>query len=193
MIANNAYSVALTSGGSAAQRWGGAAAVLGGLLFMAATGLLNTRPAGIAGGPHRKSDDLAVLTVTALGLLAIGLVGLAARDGARSGVPGRVGYVLAGGGMLLLVGLPLGMAAGLPLPWASLAPAALGVVAGSVLLGVALLRAAVVPWWAALLLVTAAALLPLFNTEDARAWLGVPYGAAWVVLGGLLVATSRRT
>ena len=89
--------------------------------------------------------------------------------------------------MLLAVGFSLGMAAGLPLPWESLMPAFLGIVLGSVLLGAALRRAAVVPWWAALLLLGSAALLPLFNTEDARAWLGVPYGAAWVVLGCLLL------
>lgn len=69
-------------------------------------------------------------------------------------------------------------------------PAFVGVVLGSVVIGAALLRTAVVPWWAALLLIGSAALLPVFNTEDARAWLGVPYGAAWTVLGCLLLADA---
>ena len=62
------------------------------------------------------------------------------------------------------------------------------VVSGLVLFGVAALQARVVPPAPALLLIGGALALLLFNTEDWRAWLAVPFGAAWVWLGYVLAS-----
>ena len=57
---------------------------------------------------------------------------------------------------------------------------------GSVSVGVAALLRGVLPRWGAIVLIVRSLLLVVFNTEGLRAWFGVPYGAAWIVVGYLL-------
>jgi hypothetical protein len=62
-------------------------------------------------------------------------------------------------------------------------PGFLALVVGLLFSGVATLGATVLPRWAGVLFIVASLALLFFNTEDARAWLAVPFGAVWVVLG----------
>jgi hypothetical protein len=129
------------------------------------------------------SDDLAPWITAGLVLIVVGLVGLYLQHAGRAGVLGRVAVAVAVVGVVLLGASSVG-------GWWIFFAGFLAIVVGLLLFGIAVLFAEVFPWWVSTLLCLTATSLVLFNTEDARAWLLVPFGAAWVVLGYLL--WSRR-
>ena len=65
-------------------------------------------------------------------------------------------------------------------------PGVLALVVGFVLLGIAVLRARVVPRWAAVLLIVGTLAMLGFNDQNARALMAVPNGVAWVAVGYVL-------
>ena len=71
-------------------------------------------------------------------------------------------------------------------------PGVLALVAGFLLLGVAVLRAGVVPRWAGGLLVVGALALLGFNDQNAQALLAIPFGLAWMAIGAALWSGQER-
>lgn len=166
-------------------RWGGAAAILGGLVWMWALTVMATRFPGVPNVADRETGDLIPVLFVAMLLLALGLAGLMARyRGAISGV-GRLGFVLALGGALLAPVAAV-LSRWVEFSWLVFVLTFLAMIVGSGMLAVDLLRRGAAPREAFAALALAALLLLFFNTEDARAWLGVPFGAVWVWLGVLL-------
>ncbi len=165
-------------------RGSGLAAMLAGGLWIVGGILLGLRPPGVPGGPHRESGDVALLLVASLVLIAVGLVGLYLRQVEHSGRWGKMAFAVAViGAVALFVGLAVNFM-GLTDAWViTVTPGFLALVVGLLFSGVATLGANVLPRWASVLLIVASLALFFFNTEDARAWLAVPFGAVWVALG----------
>ncbi len=62
-------------------------------------------------------------------------------------------------------------------------PGFLAVIAGLLLLGVAVLRAGALPRWAGVLLIVGALAMLGFNDHNWQALMAVPFGVAWVAVG----------
>jgi hypothetical protein len=62
-------------------------------------------------------------------------------------------------------------------------PGGLALVAGFMLLGLAILRARVLPRWTAGLLIVGALAMLGFNDQTAQVLLAIPFGVAWVAVG----------
>jgi hypothetical protein len=157
------------------------------VLFALAGVLMALRPPGVEGGPHREASDLGALMTTAVVLAVAGLAALPALEADRGGRWGQAGAVaaLAGAAVGLLGGL--GEAAGLDDLWMAVVLGLLAVQLASALLGVWALRSGRLPRApAALLVASSLAFVVGFNTEDARALMGVPIGATWAWVGYLL-------
>ena len=112
---------------------------------------------------------------------------LRARGAGRLGPAGRAGLAvgLAGGALLLAGGGAQALLFGGDLPSMPLfvLPGVLALVAGFLLLGVAILRAGVLPRWAGVLLALGALSLLGFNDQNGQALLAIPFGLAWVATG----------
>ncbi len=65
-------------------------------------------------------------------------------------------------------------------------PGVLALVVGFVLLGIAVLRARVVPRWAAVLLIVGTLAMLGFNDQNALALMAIPFGIAWIAVGYVL-------
>ena len=132
------------------------------------------------------------LLLAAVLVLAAGIVGLVSRVRAagRLGKIGRVGLIAsaAGLGTVLVAGLVQALLVDgdfRAMPYFVI-PAALAVVIGFVLLGVAILRSGVLPRWAGALLVVGAVALLGMNEQNTQVLLAIPFGVAWAVIGALL-------
>ena len=167
-------------------RWGGLTSMVAGVLWIGAVILMALRPAGVPGGPHRDTGDLVVVMSLSLVLMLGGLAALQARRAGGAGWFGKAGFTLPYLGAAVMFVSGIGLASGLGIPWAMVVLGAFMVAIGLVLFGVAALQARVVPPAPALLLIGGALALLLFNTEDWRAWLALPFGAAWAWLGYVL-------
>jgi hypothetical protein len=174
-------------------RGGGLGAMVGGPLLSAAAILMASRPPGVPGGPNRAADELLLVTLLAVVLIAGGVAGLHIRQAGRAGAQGTRAFAIAAGGVVTaLLGGVLG-AIGLPIAWGVFVLGFYTACIGSTQLGIAALRTEVVPRPAALLLAVSSFVLMAFNTEDARALLAVPFGVAWAWLGyALLVARGVK-
>jgi len=149
-------------------RWSGLAAMIGGLLC-GVHGMLVV--------VHSSADGSYL--IYGLVLIVVGLVGLNVQHAGRARRSGRAAVVLAIVGVALLA---FGGIAG----WLFFALGFLAILGGLLLFGIAALRAGVLPRWASVLIFLTPILFYLFYSEDSRAWLLVPFGAAWVALGYLL-------
>jgi hypothetical protein len=124
---------------------------------------------------------------------AVALVVLVRRAG-RFGKAGRAGGVLSilGVSTLVVAGLVQGLLyeGDFPLMPYFVIPTfgALGI--GLVLLGVSVLRSGVLPRWASIGLLLGTAAMIGFNEQTHAAWLGLPFGLAWMAVGYALW-TSR--
>ena len=170
----------------------GLAALLGGLAWAAWGGLLALRPAGVPGRPHRDGDGLEIYLVTGVVLITVGLVGFYFRQARRFEGRGKVPFVIGIAGSLIMVG-------GWGLTFASEQFWMVGMLGyfalfiGMLLAGLRLLVGTDSTRWTGALLIAASLALITFNTEDWRAWLAVPFGLAWVLLGYTLWSDQART
>lgn len=132
----------------------------------------------------------AVLALLLVGAGAVALL-ILARDAGRFGWLGWAGLAAAAVGIALVaIGVALN-ASDSPLVPAFVIPGGLALAAGFLLIGLAVLRARVLPWWAAALLVAGTLVMPAFNDQNWRAVLVIPFGAAWIAVGYVL--WSRRS
>jgi hypothetical protein len=176
-------------------RWTGAAAEVGGVLWIVATVIHALRPIGCvaeecAVRPMRESSVLeGVLTLVAFLLFAVAaaaLVVLVHRAG-RFGKLGKGGAVLALVGVFDLVLASLVQALVfdgdfLLMPYFVI-PGVAALILGFVLLGVTVLRSGVLPRWAAVSLLLGTGAMVGFNEQTNAAWLAIPFGLAWVAVG----------
>ena len=65
-------------------------------------------------------------------------------------------------------------------------PGLLALVVGFVLVGIAILRAGVLPRWVAVLIIVGALAMLAANEQTARVLLMIPFGVAWVAVGYVL-------
>jgi hypothetical protein len=176
---------------SGLARWGGLAAMLGGVMWVVKGGAIML-----------TGEQPPVLFGAALPLFAVGLVGLHARLGGRGGRLGKTGVLVAyaalASALVVLVGWTLAPAGWVPsedsvtplTPFIVLA--GLGPFVGLVLLGIATLRVKAMPApWSALPLVMGAGAVPLMLVGGILELVSerlfelpiVLLGLAWVLLG----------
>ena len=172
-------------------RWGGLAAMLGGVLWVFKGGAIIL-----------TGEQPPVVFEAALPLFAAGLVGLHARLGGRGGRLGRTGLLLAyaalASALVALVGLTSGPAGWVPneesvtLLTPFIVLAAFGPFVGLVLLGIVTLRVKAMPApWSALPLMMGAGAVPLMLVGGILELVNerlfelpiVLLGFAWVLLG----------
>ena len=176
---------------SGLARWGGLAAMLGGVMWVVKGGAIIL-----------TGEQPPVVFEAALPLFAVGLVGLHARLGGRGGRLGKTGvllaYVALASALVVLVGWTLAPAGWVPNE-DSLTPltpfivlAGLGPFVGLVLLGIATLRVKAMPApWSALPLLMGASAVPLMLVGGVLELVSerlfelpiVLLGLAWVLLG----------
>lgn len=181
-------------------RWGGLAAMLGGLLWIAHAIVVASMPEGCIGlecdMPDRSIRDSSVaapLFLSALLLIALGVGGLVARaqDSARFGTLGCIGLVAAvvGVGLVVTGGLVQALFFAGDFPYMPLVviPGGLAVIIGFLLLGIAFLKVGVLPRWAGAPLILGTLALVGFNDQNAQALMAIPFGIAWVAAGYALM------
>jgi hypothetical protein len=179
------------------MRLSGPAAVLGGLLWIAGTVVNALKPEGCVGAecdlPGRSMRGGgaldAVLFIAAVPLIGVGAAALVvrARRAGRFGRLGRVGLLgsVVGAALLLTAGLVQALFFGGDFPYMPLVviPGGLAAVSGVVTLGIAVLRAGVLPRWAGALLIVGALAMLGFNDQNAQALMAIPFGVAWAAAG----------
>ncbi len=176
-------------------RWGGLASMVGGALWVVDTLIHASKPRGCiaeecAFRPMRESGALdGILTLLSVGLLAVGAVGLVTlvRRYGRFGRMGRAGATIGafGAALLVVAGLVQGIFFGddFPLMPYFVIPGGLALIVGVLLLGVAVLRAGVLPRWVAALVIVGTLFMLGTNEQTARVLLTIPFGVAWVAVG----------
>ena len=160
-------------------RWGGPAAMMGGVLWMVVFALFALRPSGPGlTPPHRSFEGLYLPNLVSVVLIVVGVVALHARLRSLYGRLGTAGFISA------LVGAAVLVVSGASWPWELIG--AIALLLGSLLMGVAALVVNAPLRWGAIALIAGSLVFFLYNTETARVWFALPYGAAWVVVGYLL-------
>jgi hypothetical protein len=172
-------------------KWGGPAAIIGGILWVVAAIATASKPRGCiadecAYRTMRETGVLVpILTLAAVALIAVGLAGLVVRA-VRSGSFGRLGR---SGLVTILAGAALAAAGTVMNAWnpslvpAFIIPGVLAIIVGFVLLGIAVLTARVLPRWAAAALILGSLCMLAFNDQNAQVLFGIPFGIAWIVTG----------
>ena len=179
-------------------RLSGLAAMLGGALWVVGTIIHASKPRGCiaqecAFRPMRETGALVgILTLLSVVLLAVGAAGLVilVRNAGRFGKAGKMGAFIGAGGAALLVIFTLIQAIFFGgdfvlMPYFVI-PGLLALVVGFLLLGVAILRAGVLPRWVAMLIILGALGMLGANERTARVLLMIPFGVAWVAVGYVL-------
>ena len=175
---------------SAVQR-SGVAGVLAAALFVLSTILAQIAPTGLT---YDSATDYLhdILLVGAFGATAVAILGLRAlhRSHPRYGPVGVIGTVLAvsGYGIVALV-LAVSMAVGGRALTEVRIAGAVTLLAGSALLGVATLRARLVPWWCGLLLIIAFPLGDVANQVFGGAE-GLLLALLWGSVGAALLRSA---
>ena len=173
-------------------RWGGLAAIVAGVAW-AVSGIVHfamVYPQAGTGPTGSISDYLieGAHAVAEAGMLGA-LIGLRARQGPWYGWLGAVGFALAFVGTALLcaitvIGIVFGKALGEAVLSAIFISGVLGWLVGFSLLGIATVRARVLPRWCGVLLI---AYFPLFGFLLASyGWGGIALGLLWVTPGYVL-------
>ena len=156
---------------SSIVRWGGLAAMAGGVSWMAVFALFASRPSGPGSAPpYRSFEGLYSPLLVCAVLIVAGLVALHTHLRGTYGRLGMAGFALALVGAAVLV-LVVG---GAPFLWGRVG--ALGLLLGSMLVGVAALRVTARLRWGGMALVVGSLAFFLFDTEAARVWFALPYG-----------------
>ena len=181
-------------------QWSGPLLMLGGALWAAWAIVQALQPMGcvadecaLPGRSMREGSPLgSALLIAAVLALAAGVFGLVrhARALGRFGRIGRVGLAASGTGVVTVIIASLVQSIFFNNDfWAMpyfVIPAALALVIGCVLLGVAILRSGVLPRWAAALVIIGALALLGMNEQNTQVLLAIPFGIAWVAVGYVL-------
>ena len=179
-------------------RWCGLAAMVGGALWVIGTLIHASKPRGCiaqecAFRPMRETGVLdGILMLVSLLLFVAGAAGLVilARRAGRFGRLGNTGAAIGAVGDALLVVASLVQAlffsGDFPFMPDFVVPGVLALVAGVLVLGVAILRAGVLPRWAAVLIIVGALSMLGANEQTARVLLTIPFGLAWIAVGYVL-------
>ena len=169
--------------------------MVGGALWVIGTLIHASKPRGCiaqecAFRPMRETGVLdGILMLVSFLLFVAGAAGLVilARRAGRFGRLGNTGAAIGAVGAALLVVASLVQAlffsGDFPLMPYFVIPGVLALIAGVLLLGVAVLRAGVLPRWVALLIVVGALLMLGANEQTARVLLTIPFGVSWVAVG----------
>jgi hypothetical protein len=176
------------------MRWSGLAAIVGGLLWIVNAVLTASKLRGCIGidcqsSAIRNTDDLLPIFLVALLLISFGLIGLVIRasHAGRFGRLGPIGVVFcaAGGALVVIASLIQAIFFGgdFPLMPFFVVPGSLAVIVGFLLLGIAILRARVLPRWVARLLIVGTLAMLGFNDQTAQALLAMPFGISWIAVG----------
>ena len=171
--------------------------MLGGALLVVSALLIASMPRGCIGDecasrPMRDAGLAGALLMLALLLIMVGAAGLVirARNAGRFGALGKVGAAVGAVGVALPVigSFIQGILydGDYPLMPYFVIPGVLALVIGFVLLGIAVLRARVLPRWAAALLVIGSLAMLGFNDQNAQALMAIPFGIAWAAVGYVL-------
>ena len=170
-------------------RWGGAAAILGGILWIVPAIITAFKPRGCIGlecdiSAMRDTSDVALFMLLALLLSAVGLAGVAiqARNTGRFGRLTKAGVALYGVGVALFV-LGMILTAISEVFWVLMLPAGLALIGGLVLTGIAVFKTRVLPRWVAVLLVIGSLAMLGFNDQTAEVLMAIPFGLAWIAVG----------
>ena len=168
-----------------------AAATVGGLILIGVAATAAARPEGRSGA-YRQTDDLGPYVLLCAVFIGIATVALS-RSGLARGTSGLVGAGLGAlGTSAVLLAIAYAAATGsLGSLWWVVFFGFLFLVAGSAVTGAALAAARAIPAPTAYTLIATAFAFLFFNTEDARAWLGVPFGLAWSWVGLTVLLRSR--
>ncbi len=185
-------------------QWSGPLLILGGTLWVAWAIVHALQPLGcvgdecsLPGRSMREGSALgSVLLIAAVLALAVGVWGLVSRAQALGGFGrlGSVGLIASAAGVVIIVIASLVQAIVYngdfwAMPYFVI-PAALALVVGFVLLGVAILRAGVLPRWAAALLIIGTLAMLGMNEQNTQVLLAIPFGVAWAVIGYVLWSGS---
>jgi len=171
--------------------------MLGGALFVVSAVVIASMPRGCIGDecasrPMRETGAAGALLTLALLLVVIGAAGLVirARDAGRLGALGKTGIVIGAVGAALPVfgSLIQGILFEGDYPYMPyfVIPGVLALVVGFVLLGLAVLRARVLPRWAGVLLIVGTLAMLGFNDQNALALMAIPNGIGWAAVGYVL-------
>lgn len=170
-------------------------AAVGGLLLVAYAVLMSSKPVGCAandcvGGSIREAgalDMLLLLTgVVLISVAAIGISWMHRPAGSGSKVV-RMSAMVAG--VSLFTGIVL---VGTALFWVGLAALILAILAFAVT-GAGMLSSKVLPAWSGAVLVLASVLLLAANDQNQQVLFVIPFGLAWLLLGGLLWAAASAS
>ena len=171
--------------------------MLGGALFVVSAIVIASMPRGCIGDecaskPMRETGGAGALLTLALLLVVMGAAGLVirARNAGRFGVLGKTGIVVGavGAALPVLGSLVQGILFEGAYPYMPyfVIPGVLALVVGFVLLGISVLRARVLPRWAAVLLIVGTLAMLGFNDQNALALMAIPNGIGWVAVGYVL-------
>ncbi len=188
-------------------RWSGGFAIVGGLLWIVLIGLLSRETAERLADPFSRLNHLIPLFTMSTVAIVVGVLGLDGHNGstrllttdvratAGFGKPGVKTLVIAAPmlflGLLMLAAVPGPegsklISFGWPFMWL-LIP-----VVGTFVVGLYSVKASHLPRWSSLLLIAGTLLLPFFNALNARVWLALPFGIAWIAAGFLISRQEPR-
>lgn len=149
--------------------------------------------------PMREEPTPIMVLTTVAGLLFVasgaGLVALVHRRsglgrlGTAGAAFGALGVLVLSAGLLMQVVEPALVDGTMPFFVLSGGGALL---VGLLLLGAVVMRSGILPRWVGVLLVVGALAMAGSNDQDIRVLLLTPLGAAWVLMGGVLLASATR-
>jgi hypothetical protein len=180
-------------------RWSGAAAAIGGVLWIVFAVLAAGEPRGCVGDEclvrlHRDLSGLEPLFYAGALLILAGLagvIGVARRAGAAVGLLRAAAAAVLGGTALVVAGVLAGAIWSWDGFWYALVtPGLVAWTAGFALAGLALARSTAAPRRLGALLLVASVALLAANDQDARVLLLIPFGTAWTLLGVALIAPA---
>jgi hypothetical protein len=164
---------------SRVARYGGLAAMVGGVLWVAGIALyaLSVAP------PYREFGFSGAVLWVAVPLLVAGVLGLWAGYGGRAGGIGTAVSILTTAGAALFA-----VSALLGLPWALVMLGFYGASLGSLLMGAVALQVGALPRPMATALIAGSFALYFFNDQSAvTSLMALPFGAAWAAVGYALL------
>ena len=164
----------------------GLTAMLGGVLWILVWTIHGAVPVAPPGGYREGWESFNIWSGVAVMLTMIGLTGAYLLQMRRIGWIGHAGFVLPWIGVTLMVAGRLGQVLEMGNAWILVILGAFALTIGITVFGVATLHAKVLPPGAGLLLLASALMLFLVDPENRRAFLALPYGAAWLWIGYVL-------